>query len=56
MRTKKWSVRHVDSEAVDLLLEVQETSGELLGDLVSEAIWFWYDYACIEEDEGGEAG
>ena len=51
MHKKKWTVRHVDLEAIDMLLEVQETSGERLGDLVSEAISYWYDFACVEEDE-----
>ena len=52
MNTCKWAVRHMDREAIEKLLEVQQTSGGLLGELVSEAIDDWFNHLPEEtEDE-----
>ena len=52
MHLIKWSVRGVDHEAIDKLLEVQETSeGLLLGELVSLAIHDWYSHLPEESED-----
>ena len=53
MDTFKWSVRHMQRDAVEKLLEIQANNGgEVLGHLASEAITYWYENACEEaEDE-----
>ena len=43
MYLKKWSVRGVDPESVKKLMEVKKVSGGALGQLLNEAIDFWYD-------------
>ena len=56
MDTFKWSVRHMQLDAVEKLTEIQANSGELLGVLASEAIEYWYEHACEEaEDEASIA-
>ena len=52
MDTFKWSVRHMQSDAVEKLLEISKNNDkEHLGILASEAIIYWYEHACIEVDE-----
>lgn len=41
--TKRWSVRGVDPEALELLLIVQGVCGQTLGALLSDAIRDWYN-------------
>ena len=56
METFKWSVRHMDPEAVERLREVQETSGGLLGELVSEAVYVWHDGLDFEKNPADAQG
>ena len=51
MNTFKWSVRNVDHEAVERLREVQETSGGLLGELLTEAVFDWFENLREETDD-----
>lgn len=51
MHTFKWSVRNVEHEAVERLREVQETSGGLLGQILSDAIFDWYEHLPEEADD-----
>lgn len=52
MNKCKWTVRNVNCEAIQKLHEVQQISGGLLGELVSEAIEDWFDHLPEEtEDE-----
>lgn len=39
---KRWTIRGVQPEAIDLIQEVRATSGQTLGELVREAILNWY--------------
>jgi hypothetical protein len=56
MNTCKWAVRHMDREAIEKLHQVQQTSGGLLGELVSEAIDDWFNHLPEEtEDEASIA-
>jgi hypothetical protein len=43
MYSQKWSVRGVDPQSVEKLLEVKKICGESLGQLLNESIEFWYD-------------
>jgi hypothetical protein len=57
--TRKWSVRGVDREAVELLLAVQRDCGQTLGALLSDAIHTWYEQLPIigldiEDDQDEE--
>jgi hypothetical protein len=45
----KWTVRGVDREAISKLHEVKDISGESLGELLTEAVEFWYDSLPSEE-------
>jgi hypothetical protein len=59
MYSNKWTVRGVDPESIRKIREVKSVSGGALGELVSEAIDFWFD--CLPEDteavdEAPEAG
>ena len=52
MDTFRWSVRHMQRDALEKLLEISKNNeGEALGVLASEAIIYWYENACEEEDE-----
>lgn len=46
----KWTIRNIEPEAVAMIAETADTSGRLHGDLVSEAIAFWYDSLPYEGD------
>ena len=43
MTQVRWSVRHVDEEAIACLREVKETNGGTFGQLLSEAVLSWYE-------------
>jgi hypothetical protein len=49
MKHVKWSVRYVPIESKNKLLEVQEINGGLIGDLLADAIDYWYDNLPEEE-------
>ena len=53
MQEFTWSVRHMQPEALDKLLDVQEVSGGRLGDLLCEAIDHWH--SCLPEEPEEEA-
>ena len=55
MHLVKWSVRGVDPESVRKLMEVKQISGGVLGELVSEAIDFWFDCLGTDDKESLEA-
>jgi hypothetical protein len=52
MHTFKWSVRNVEHEAVERLREVQATSGGLLGELLTEAVFDWFEN--LPEEAGNQ--
>jgi hypothetical protein len=56
MHQIKWTVRGVDREAISKLHEVKDISGESLGELLTEAVEFWYESLPSEEmsDEAPE--
>ena len=49
MHPNKWTVRGVDREAISKLHEVKDISGESLGELLTEAVEFWYE--CLPSEE-----
>jgi hypothetical protein len=53
--TVKWSVRGVDLESIRKLREVKSIGGGGLGELVSEAIDFWFDCLETDDEEASEA-
>jgi hypothetical protein len=56
MHPIKWTVRGVGREAISKLHEVKDISGESLGELLTEAVEFWYESLPSEEmsDEAPE--
>ena len=50
----KWTIRNIEPDAVAMIAETADTSGRSYGDLVSEAIAFWYDSLPYESDEAQE--
>jgi hypothetical protein len=51
--TIRWTVRGVDATTVHRIKEVQETSGGSCGDLLNEAVEFWYQ--SLPDDDGQSA-
>ncbi len=50
MRTKyRWTVRNVEPGNLRLLEEIKGTTGRCYGDLINEAIEYWYE--SLPEDE-----
>ena len=49
----RWTVRGICPETLDMLANIQETSGGNYGDFINEAVSFWYSSIPddIEEDE-----
>jgi hypothetical protein len=50
----KWTIRNIEPDAVAMIAETADTSGRSYGDLVSEAIAFWYDSLPYENEEALE--
>ena len=50
----KWTIRNIEPDAVAMIAETADTSGRSFGDLVSEAIAFWYDSLPYEDDAAAE--
>ena len=46
----RWSVRGIGAESVERLAEVKQTCGWPYGDLVNEAIAFWFERLPAESD------
>lgn len=47
----KWTVRNIDTAALEMLHRVRDTCGQTLGALVSDAVRVWYD-SLPEIDDG----
>lgn len=50
----KWTIRNIEPDAVAMIAETADTSGRSYGNLVSEAIAFWYDSLPYEGDEAAK--
>lgn len=51
MERGKRTIRGIDDDAWEMLLEVRETSRTQTGALVSEALRFWYRHLDEDEEE-----
>jgi hypothetical protein len=47
----RWTIRGVDAEAIDMVGEVAEASGDSYGTLVTEAIVAWYQSLPEADDD-----
>jgi hypothetical protein len=52
MPTRRWTVRNVDSDALELLFQVRDACNLPTGVLLSEALRQWYEaLPALEESE-----
>ncbi len=52
--TIRWTVRGIHSETLNMLANIQESSGGTYGEFVNEAVAHWYELlpdAAEEDDE-----
>lgn len=47
----RWSVRGIELSSIDRLAEVKDTCGVPYGELVNEAIDFWFTHLPVESDQ-----
>ena len=47
----RWTVRGIRSETLDMLANIQETSGGNYGEFVNEAVAQWYDSLPDDNDD-----
>lgn len=50
----KWTIRNIEPDAVAMIAETADASGRSFGDLVSEAIAFWYDSLPYEDNDDSD--
>ena len=51
----RWTVRGIRSETLDMLANIQETSGGNYGDYINEAVAQWYELLPDANEEDDEA-
>ncbi len=50
----RWTVRGIHSETLDMLANIQETSGGNYGDYINEAVAQWYELLPDDMEEDDE--
>lgn len=52
----RWTIRGVDDITIKMLREVSKNSGSGFGELVNEAVAFWYDRLPLVDDDHADIG